>query len=208
MGTITNHQGEAFLLRATEEAAIVFNRTLHHANTITTLKWSVWEFSNRYLGYGPRCLMQGEIRFKTFDDFRILVKKLDDNRILIEHNSPFNIGMLSEGREDEVRLAMISTECGYSDTCIKNVNPVWTRNDYLYGTIPLFGSNRIIFISERGWAVHSLVDGAILARTSVKTLNSALKASAVTDDKKLAHEKKSHLIGIPMVGVPAVAALF
>ncbi|KAI9596169.1 hypothetical protein BDF19DRAFT_422171 [Syncephalis fuscata] len=81
MGTITTYQGETFLLRVNEESATVFSRSLYHSDTTTTLKWNVWEFSNCHLGYGPRCLMQGEIRFKKSNDSAILVRKLDDNLV-------------------------------------------------------------------------------------------------------------------------------
>ncbi|KAI9593983.1 hypothetical protein BDF19DRAFT_424020 [Syncephalis fuscata] len=175
MGTIKTHQGETFLLRVTEEAATVFSRTLHHSDTTTTFRWNVWEFSNRYLGYGPRCLMQGEIRFKKYDDSAIPVKKLDDNRLLIENNSQSAFDMWNENSADEISLAMISTDCSYSSICIKDAKPIWTLNGSFYGTVPLFGSNRILVMSGKGWTVHSLIDGVILAHIDVRNLISTLE---------------------------------
>ncbi|KAI9599157.1 hypothetical protein BDF19DRAFT_419459 [Syncephalis fuscata] len=120
MGAITTHYGEAFLLRVTEETATIFIKSLHYSYTTITVKWNVWEFSNCHLGYGPRCLMQGEIRFKKYEGYVVFVKKLDDNRVLIEHNFPFNANMLNEHRGNETGLAMISTKCSYSNVCIKD----------------------------------------------------------------------------------------
>ncbi|KAI9597201.1 hypothetical protein BDF19DRAFT_421133 [Syncephalis fuscata] len=151
MGTITNHQGETFLLKATEEAATVFSRTLHHSDTTTTFKWNVWEFSNHHLGYGPRCLMQGEIRFNKFKDSVIIVKKLDDNRVLIENHLSLISNMARDAKADEIRLAMISTECGLSNDCIKDAKPNWTRSDGLFGTVPLVGSTAsLLYLREDG----------------------------------------------------------
>ncbi|KAI9599127.1 hypothetical protein BDF19DRAFT_462537 [Syncephalis fuscata] len=181
MGAITTHYGEAFLLRVTEEVATIFIRSLHYSYTTITVKWNVWEFSNCHLGYGPRCLMQGEIRFKQYDDSKILVKKLDDNRVLIEHNFPFNANMLNEDRGNKIGLAMISTKCSYSNVCIKDVKPIWTRNDYLRGTVPLFSSKRILVVFEKEWTVHSIRDGAILARINLKALCIRLKAIHMPD---------------------------
>ncbi|KAI9599458.1 hypothetical protein BDF19DRAFT_428775 [Syncephalis fuscata] len=172
MGTITTHHGETFLLKATEEAVTIFSRSLHYSDTTTTLKWNVWEFSARHLGYGPRCLMQGEICFKRFEDFKILVRKLDDNRVLIENNSKLAVNIVNKDRADEISLAMISTECGSPNACIKNVEPIWLLNNYRYSTVPLFGFNRILVMYSKNWAIHSLTDGAILAHIDVETLSS------------------------------------
>ncbi|KAI9597151.1 hypothetical protein BDF19DRAFT_421092 [Syncephalis fuscata] len=163
MGTVATHQGETFLLRTTEETATVFSRILQHSDTTTTLKWNVWEFSNCHLGYGPRCLMQGKLCFENLKVLKLLLK----NWIIIG--------------EDEIRLAMISTECGYSNACIKDVKPIWTRSDCLYGTIPLFGSNRILVISESGWTICSSIDGTIIARIDVENLSLMLKVQHLLD---------------------------
>ncbi|KAI9597461.1 hypothetical protein BDF19DRAFT_463856 [Syncephalis fuscata] len=173
MGIITKHYGETFLLRVTDEAAIVFSKSLDRSNATATvtLRWNVWEFSNRHIGYGPRCLMQGEIHFEEFDESEILVKKLDDTRVLIENNSHLSFDEWNKSSANEISLAMISTECGYSNVCIKDVNPIWTYNNYFYGTVPLFGYKHILVISKREWTVHSIIDGAILARIDLETLS-------------------------------------
>ncbi|KAI9591819.1 hypothetical protein BDF19DRAFT_246684 [Syncephalis fuscata] len=171
MGTITTYKGKVFLLRVTEEAAVAFSRTLHHSDTTITFKWNVWKFSNRHLEDNPRCLIQGEIHFKRSKSAGIFVKKLDDTRVLIENNSLFAANQMNENTADDIKLAMISTECGYSNVCIKDAKPIWTRNDDIYSTVPLFGSNRILVISERGWTVHSIIDGAILAHINVENLD-------------------------------------
>ncbi|KAI9597423.1 hypothetical protein BDF19DRAFT_411880 [Syncephalis fuscata] len=100
---------------------------------------------------------------------------MDDNRFLIEYSSPFNDEMPKERMENEVHLAMISTEYRYSTVCIKNVKPIWTHNNYLRGTIPLVGSNRVFVISEKEWTVHSIIDGAILPHINAKTLSLMLE---------------------------------
>ncbi|KAI9598795.1 hypothetical protein BDF19DRAFT_431440, partial [Syncephalis fuscata] len=71
---------------------------------------------------------------------------------------------------------MISTECVYSNVCIKDVKPIWTLNSHFCGTVPLFGSNRILVMYSKSWAVHSLIDGARLAHIDEETLRSALEA--------------------------------